>query len=637
MSSNMVSAVALLWLLIILTFFPVLSADYVAYDEQHDVLANPLINSDFSFHGLLKIFGSFEKSSNQYTPLSVASFWLERNIFGLDSSISHLVNLFLHLGVAAAVFFVGLRLSGNAFTGWLAALIWAIHPMQVETVAWVLERRNLLYALFLFLSVAFYLEFCRDGRSLWLNLATVAFVFSGLAKTLAFFIPFLWLMIDWLEQRQIGFQLLKEKKAAVALAICFLLLMFTGAHDGIGKPAGKMLDWNLAAFAMSFYVAKAIFPAELSPVMEITGRIESRLVFGPLFFIVTAFVLLLLARSSRLAKFGLAFYFFQILPLSGLVRVGMRFYAACHFMYVALFGLVLVGVGAVTTGLSGKKSRNVLMVTVFVFTASLGWISQQNCLVWQNTASLYEYALSIDPEGEFARANLAAFYYRRKDFLRAAENYEYLIKKIPGKFDYYNNLAVAYYDAEKPDMARKIYEEILIRFPTRFEGYSGLAVVNAASGRFFEAIRLYDRALSLAPGKTDLLYNRGLAKMNVQDLEGAAADFSSVLHIQPDYVPAVLMRSETVRKMGNYDLALADGYRLIARFPDNLPARIRVFEIHCEAADIAGALLLIVDSCRSYRFSDKEKSDLASMYLTGPFDFIPALFPFKSWISYLVR
>jgi hypothetical protein len=176
-----------LFLVCLITYSSVFVADYVHFDEHVEILDNHLITAPFSAASLWKILVSFE--ANQYTPLSLISFWVEYNLAGFNSTLSHLLGFVLHFLCVLLVYDLSRELLNDAAKAVMAAAIWAVHPLQVETVAWVLERRNILFGLFYLASLSAYCRFIKSRKSGLLLMACVFMHVSGLAKTIEFMLP----------------------------------------------------------------------------------------------------------------------------------------------------------------------------------------------------------------------------------------------------------------------------------------------------------------------------------------------------------------------------------------------------------------------------------------------------------------
>ncbi len=546
-----------LWLLIIVTFSSVIGADYVYFDEHVEVLGNPLITAPLAADSLLRIFSSFQ--ANQYTPLSLASFWLEYNLFGFNSAVSHLINLFLHLLCATLVFFVAEFFLGKGLPAFFAAALWALHPLQVETVAWVLERRNLLYGTFYFASLLAYIHFLQTQKQKYIAVATVLMVLSGLAKTLAFFLPVNWLLIDWLKTRSFSLKLVGEKAAALIIAAAMVALMLYGAQGSVAGSGAGVINLPLASYNISFYVGKALLPINLSPTYEIHSGTADLFTYGPLYFALLFLLAFWLGKGNRLVAYALLFYFFTILPLSGLVRVGYKFYAVLHFMYVALFGLVL----ALLAGMQGiaiKESvKRLALVACLLITLIFVMISRDYCQIWQNSQVLFAHCLEHDPNNRFARNQMAVVLESKGMLPEAATHFKELIK----------------------------------RYPEFFGGYYGMGRIFMLLEEPAAALKMLDKAMQYNQKRFDIPLDRGTVLLLLQQFAAAETDLTESLQVK-ESARTRFMRSQARRQQGDYLGAIDDLQRVAGETPDDFSVRISLLELFVESGRGTDALACLL-------------------------------------------
>lgn len=534
-----------LWLLLIFTFVAVIKADYILFDENVVVLANPLIKASLSIDSLVNIFSSFE--TNQYSPLSVISFWLEYNFFGFNSTVSHLINLLLHMGCATMVFFLATSLTESAMLGWLIAALWSVHPVQVETVAWVLERRNLLYGLFYFASLVAYAQYIKTERRRDIAVATALMLFSGLSKTLAFFMPFTWLLMDWLKSRPFSWKLISEKTFAFLLAAILLCVTFYAAQSEIVDSSQGIMNWRLAAYNIGFYAARTLIPVSLTATYEINSSSEGLFNSGPLYFAVFVVTAIIISLRSRLAAFALLFYVFHILPLSGFIRVGYNFYAAMHFMYVAMFGIVVGIIALIKKSLSLETASRYVIALSLLVVLSLSLMSHSYCLLWNNSQTLFEHCLKQDPANRFARNQLALFL---------------LTKKL--------------YKESKTH-----YQELVVRYPEFSYGYFGLGRIFMAQNKADDAMMMFDQAMKYDPKDADIPYYRGTLLFLRQKFRAAEIDFSESLGYQED-LQVRFLRSEARRWQGKYSGAVDDLVFITHQDPHDFGAKVSLLKVLVE-------------------------------------------------------
>ncbi|GAB1352998.1 hypothetical protein MASR1M12_17310 [Erysipelotrichia bacterium] len=537
-----------LWLLILLTFWSVAGFEYLSFDEDQVILKNPLITAPLGFEGLVDIFTSL--ATNQYSPLSVLSFWVEYNLFGFNSSISHLINLLLHLICATAVYLLAAEIIGQKSVAWLVAAGWALHPIQVETVAWVLERRNLMHALFYFASMLAYVRFQRSGSPSHMRIAVAMMLLSGLAKTLAFIQPLSWLILDFLEKRPLTKDLVKEKFPALLLALALFLTTFLAAQQEFQPGDKSSLNFMAAAGSVVFYSEKTFLPKGLSATYELnrldsgTEGISLTAVF--LLFMVFAIV----GWRNRAATAGILFFLVHLSPMSGLVRVGYNFYAALHFMYVPLFGLVGATVALVAQAGRSTGKAAVFRSAGFLLVLLLAILSFQHSQIWKNTGTLFEHSLQLDPVNRFAR----------------------------------NQLAVFYETAGRNDEASGHFKKLIDEYPDFFGGYYGLARIYAVQGQTDKALEMFTQAVRLNDGRGGILNDYGRLLLRLRRYREAEEAFLKSLEMEPGRT-ALLLRAEARRNRGNYPGAIADLTMLIYNQPGNLSYRLARIETLFEAGN----------------------------------------------------
>jgi len=550
-----------LWLFVIVTFASVITAEYVLYDETIDILGSDMIKAPLSFASFKAIFSTF--TSNQFTPLSVLSFWLEYNIFGFNSSVSHLVSLLLHLACVTIVFWLLKAMTQRPLFSWVVAAVWALHPMQVETVAWVLERRNLLYGFFYFASMHSYVNYQNSRSRKSLALATVCLVLAGLSKALAFILPLSWLMLDWLKGRKFSKELFYEKIPALCFSTGLFSILFLAAKAEIINSEQAINNYLVASYGMSLYIAKTFLPFNMSAVCEINTSTVGMLSSGPVYFLMVLIPAIWIGLKNRLCAFGVLFYFLHILPLSGLIRVGYQLYAGYHFMFLPLFGVLLALAGFIDMHLRKPQTGLLAFYLSLVGILVLAGISFNHSFVWQNSETLFKDCLQNDLENRFAR----------------------------------NQLAVHYEINKRYDEAIAEFSEVIRQYPTFYGGYHGLGRINMALGKPVEAGKNLDLAVKYNVGRSDILNDRGYLRLFLKQYRGAEEDFSESLGY---YENAEIrhLRSETRRRQGDYSGAANDMQAVISEQPANFSARASLVETLVEGGRYLAAVepLLIIFS-----------------------------------------
>lgn len=589
-------AIFVLWLLVIAVFFPILEADYVDFDEQEAILANPSITAPLNLESLIKIFTSFE--ANQYTPLSMASHWLEYNISGFNSAVSHLISLLLHLLAVTAVFLLSSSLCRSIFSGFVIAAVWGIHTMQVDSVAWVLERRNLLYGAFLFLSLNSWQNFLKTDNYRYRNQAVLFMLLSGISKTLAFMIPFFWLLVDYANAVKPDFKIVREKAAGLVLSAVFVILLFAGAWDGIPKNQPRSLHWQNSAWAISFYVAKTILPTGLTATFEENASTVGIFDSGPLYLGIVLAVFVLLGIKNRIAAVGSIFYMCNIIPVSGLVRVGYSFYVSCHFVYVPFWGLCLLITAVLKKFFEASSLKKYVRAGALVLLLVFAVLSFSHAGIWNNTVSLFEHSIAVDPLGKFAR----------------------------------NQLAGAYFKLSEYEQAEKHYRELTRIYPGFYSGYNGLAMIAVRRGDKKRAYEMFNKALQCDPNEALILMNLALLKKSDKDFTGAESYFNDALAVSPESRKIRFLRAELLALQGKYHRAIEDILLALSQNSYDVLMRLNLFTLQMESADYFNAFLGLAEIP-----ADKiSETEIRAICNPDIFAFVKRLFPFRNYLQFKV-
>jgi tetratricopeptide (TPR) repeat protein len=455
----------------VVAFCPVLGNQFVIWGDQADLLSNPHFRG-FLPDNLVWMFTTI--LHGHYQPLSWLTFALDYSIWGMDARGYHLSSLLLHAACAVAVFFLIVdlitiatpRLDREAEKAlpWAAmtgALLFAVHPLRVEVVAWATERRGSLSGLLLVLSVTMYLRYAR-GRSVdspdrpaaglafdrhyWL--AVLFFALSLLSKELGFTLPVVLLVLDVYPLRRWRAGALVEKAPFIALT---LAAMVVAARDSAAL-ARSLSDYTLSQrvaqcfYGLAFYLQKTVVPARLSPLYPIPLVLDP---LAPRFVIsaavVTAFTIgLVLLRRRRPAPLtAWACAVILLSPVLGLVQSGPQI-AADRYTYLPAVGLSAIVAAWLTQAWTRRAqvARALSGALACVILAGLAGATWRQSRVWRDSETLWRHAVEIDPSSVAAHNDLGAALVQAGRLDEAAAQFELAVTLDPGMADAHYNLAV---------------------------------------------------------------------------------------------------------------------------------------------------------------------------------------------------
>jgi len=567
-------ALLLLAMVSLVVFSPCLQNGFVNWDDPLLVTNNPEIQQP-SWKNIRRVF-SFEyaKTIHQYHPLVFLSFMLEHHLAGLNPRLYHLTNILLHLLNTLLVFWLVHLLLHSIPFSLIVSLIFAVHPLHVQSVAWVSERKDLLYSLFFLAALVLYVLYSRRRRAVTYLLALLCFMLSLLCKSMAVTLPAVLVLIDHLYGRLHLRRSWLEKIPFLIPAAGFtainLVLLGTAEMNTLDPPPVSFLE-RLASlgYGLFFLLKKFFVPYPLAPRYP---RFDSPVAAPSLPFLAFVLLLLILAvlyavkiRGSRLSHFGLLFFCVTVSPVAALLFLG--FPPFDHYFYLPMFGLILtlcVLAREWTAGLpAGHRHRRTILLLLLIFVvADLSYLSLQRCRVWKTTMHLWNDTLRHYP------THVA-----------------------------YNNRGLARVESGDLEAAVRDFSRAL-RLHPHYEVYYNRARALQSLGRLDTARSDYDAALRIKPDYPPALNNRGRIFANQGDVRRAILDFTAALRQAPSYTTAWINRAAAFQKAGNPKQALADLSAALGQDPESVEALYHRGLVHITAGDYTRARLDLDDVIR---------------------------------------
>jgi protein O-mannosyl-transferase len=525
----------------VLAYLPALSGGFI-WDDHNHVENNAVL---FGPGGLQRIWLSL--SAPQYYPLVFTSFRLERALWGVNPTGYHWDNLLLHAANALLVWQLLRRLRVPG--AWLAAALFALHPVNVESVAWITERKNTLSMLFFLSSLWCFLRFDGDLRTLQpracrYGLSLFAFLLALLSKTAVAPLPLVLLGLAWWQRGRIGRRDLLRTAPFFALVLLLVpITILVERHTGSEIVRADPLFARLtgAGCAFWFYLYKAILPLNL---MFIYPRWQidpaTPLACLPGLLAVGAFLVLWRFRRvwGRAWLAGLGYFVVMLLPALGLVNIYFMRYSLVsdHWTYFAIIGpLALAAVGI--TWAVEQLPRAVAWlkpVAGAMLLLTLGVLSFHQSSIYVEEASLWQDTLAKNPKCWMAYCNLGVSFAAQGRLDEAIQQYERALDLEPDFPEAHSNLANELAAQGKRDEAIAHYERALQLEPRYLDAHNNLAVQLARQGRLAEAIPHWERALQIKPDYTEAEYNLGRALAQQGKTAEAIHHFEQALRLAPD-------------------------------------------------------------------------------------------------------
>ena len=566
-------------------FVPALWNDFVEWDDYENLVNNPDYRG-LGWRQLRWMFTTFHLGP--YQPLSWFTLGIDYLIWGMNPFGYHLTNLVLHAANAVFFYYVSRTLlsivwsipdeAGQAQLGWsaaLAALLFAIHPLRVESVVWVTERRDVLSGFFYMGTIYAYLRANSNphgdlqGRR-WRNAALVLFILSLLSKATAMTVPAVLLLLDVYPLKRLQWQprnwitpngrtILREKVPFILVAVMFALVALWGQQQASAFKSLETHDLGSrlaqASFGAAFYLWKTLVPAKLSPLYEIPPYFTP---WDPFIaagagatIIITASLWLLRARWPA----GLACWAYHIVvlaPVLGIVQTGPQL-VADRYTYLACLSWAALAGGLFLYFLqrSNQRQTRVLAGAVAAIAAAgilipFALLTWRQTAVWRDTGTLWRYALELDPNSSIAHYNLARFLATQGNQGEAVAHYHQALRIRPEDTDARNNLGLLLARQGKIGAALEEFQKTLDIDPHHARAYFNMGRVFARQREYELAIRNFQQALKLKPNEAEIYVGLGNVLVLQDRLEAATAQFELAIKLKPEFAEAHVALARTL-------------------------------------------------------------------------------------------
>jgi len=494
-----------------------------------------------------------------WIPVTWLTFSLDHAVWGMDAFGYHLTNLVLHAANAVLFYLLAARLlrlalpvagDGAIRLGALvAALFFAVHPLRVESVAWITERRDVLSGFFYLLTVLAYLKSCAGegaARRRWLAASLGAYALGLLSKSLIMSLPLVLLVLDVYPLRRARGrwrQVLVEKLPYLGLAIVAAAISVSVVIATIGLTSVSAYPpparAAMALHSLAFYAWKTLLPVGLSPLYELPARVElwSARFLAPALVAaaVTAGAILLRRRCPAALAVWVA-YGVTLAPVSGIVHNGPQL-VADRYSYLACLGLaVLLGAAiAVVAGAPrvAAPARVALVVAAFAWIGGLAALMQAQLPVWRDADDIWRRAITVDPECAFCHGQLGALLGNRGDLPAAIAHFQRVVALRPDRARHRGNLGLALLKAGRPADAAAEFVRVLEEEPADVETRSRLGLALAQQGKLEEASVEFGRVVEAAPRDLIGLTHLGLVLTDLGRPAEAVAYLERAVMLEP--------------------------------------------------------------------------------------------------------
>jgi tetratricopeptide (TPR) repeat protein len=562
--------------------WPAISAKALSFDDQQYLTDNPLVQNP----GL----GSMERFLTEvlepstvggyYQPLAMISLMLDYAAGGRNNNLRpfHITSLAFHTANTALVIVLLYMLFGNMWAAAVVGLLFGVHPMTVEPIPWVGERKTLLAAFFVLWSLIFYVRYSRSGG--WKSYAGcfLMYLLALMSKPTSVPLPVVMLLMDYWPLKRLSVKSIWEKLPLFALGAVFAVITYVSQHRRGGTISPTTYGpWHIPLVLchnIIFYLYKMVWPVNLSSHYAFPKPFDlsqPMVLAGVIGTCVLIPLLLISLRWTRAALTGWLIFFVAIFPTMGVVGF-TNVIASDKYAYLPAIGLLMVVTAFLIWVGRSKKIAIALAAFVVVLAGAEAFATQRYLVYWRDTISLCGYMLSLTPDAASVHNDLANALKGQGKLEEAVEHYRRAIELRPDDAYAYSNLGACYGDLGRYEEAIKVlneaikydprlanaytnlgyvcgkaglgekeieaYKTAITVKPTSFEAHYNLGCVYEKQGRLAEAIEAYRQALKLRPDSAKAHYNLGIAYFESGRPAEAIEAYKQTIEIEPSYAEA---------------------------------------------------------------------------------------------------
>jgi tetratricopeptide (TPR) repeat protein len=536
-------------ILTLIVYWESLDNQFTTWDDPAYILNNPHIK-ELSAESVIRIFTTPQYLRN-YQPLVLVSYAVDYHYSQLNAYGYHLTNLIIHLCNTIFVLIIFYSLTKELIISIIVALFFGIHPMHVESVAWLSARSDLLFAFFYLSSIIFYLAYYRRSEQKRYYLFSLAlFLLAILSKALAISLPLVLLLLDYYGGRKYDRKMLLEKIPYLIIAAAGGMIAFLGRNTlnlpGTADTYSFIDRVLLGSYSTIGYLWKILFPSKLCAIYynqeTINGSLRIEFWFYLLLFILILFVTVYSWRYSKKIFFGLMFFFLTIVPVLPFFNLPLPIMAD-RYSYLPSLGLFfLVAVGSqefgnkLTAKINSRAPRFILGAILGLYIIWLGSMAYSRTKVWMDGVTLWSDVISFYPNDSGSYKNRGTAYLTAGKYYEAKIDFDKALNLRPDYPDALIGRGIAFVTQNYFNDALKDFSNAITYDPQNAPAYFNQGFTLSNLGRFAEAIQSYSRAIGLKHDYGEAYVNRGLMKLQLSDTAGACSDLyhaAKDLHFKP--------------------------------------------------------------------------------------------------------
>jgi tetratricopeptide (TPR) repeat protein len=579
--------------LAIAPYLQTLRYGFVEYDDPLYVIHNPHVEHGLNRTSIEWAFTTFR--TGNWHPVTWLSHLLDADLWGANAGGHHLTNALLHGGNAVLLFFVLMQMTRSLWRCALVSVLFAVHPLHVESVAWISERKDVLSTFFGLLALWAYVGYARSSSIRRYLLVVVLFILSLMAKTMWVTFPFLLLLLDiWPLQRWklwpidsstsqslqlkavVRRRVFLEKVPLLVIAAAFCVVAMLSQREG--RAVINLADFPIGArignviVGYTLYLAKLIFPIKLSFLYPLRIHSISSVACSALVLLVVTITTVRYRHRDPALLIGWLWFLGTLIPVIGFVQIGWQTIAD-RYSYLPSIGIFIMGAWSIPAQLPSLWRRSSITLGS-VFLALLIAKTWRQVSYWQDTSTLYLHAVQVTRHNFIVHQLIGHRLERENKFTEALEIYRLAAAETPpyARTTIHENIAGILIREQRNEEALDELNTAIRINPASSPAYNSMGLLMLTAGKDDKAVKYLQRAVELEPINIPARINYGIVLTNLRRWDEAIEQLSPVVRAEPNRFVARTNLAIAFAGRGEFDRALTELREVLRTNPDHTPA-----------------------------------------------------------------
>ncbi len=586
--------ILLLVLAILIAYSGAFNSEFTNCDDNAYVTQNGHVKEGLTWRTIVWAFTTTEQAN--WHPMTWLSFALDSSLFGLRAGYFHGTNVVLHILSTILLFLLFDRVTRSRWQSAFVAAVFALHPVHVESVAWIAERKDVLAGLFWMLAMGAYFQYQQTSQKRYYILLLGLFTLGLMSKPLLVTFPFVLLLLDYWPLHRFGLYtgaVSKDKKATpvswkmvilekvplLVLTLGSSVVTFLAQQAGEAMKMGEKLplfDKIANAFtSYGQYMIKTVVPTNLAIFYPHPGKDFSvtLFVFSLLIVMLLTFIVWRQRTNRPFLVTGWLWFLGTLVPMIGIVQVGMQAMAD-RYMYIPMIGLSIMVAWGIPSLVGRIETKRSLITGIFILLVlAMTYGSYLQVSYWKNNSTVFRHALAVTSNNYFAHYCLGVDLADSGKMGEAVPHFREAVRIKPSYPPTYSDLGAALADLGKREEAIKYFRESFRLMPSRASAYNNYGVAMAQEGKLDEAERQWRRAIELDSNYADPHVNLGRLFTIQKKTTEAIQQFESALRLNPNHIDGHLNYGELLAGLGRIEEARRQYQEVLRIAPLNRAAQ----------------------------------------------------------------